>query len=158
MDSSSDYAYYNRYKESKERELSLLKEARRKRNISAFMDFASNLIAQLGRERGVTFSQPPKHAAKYQNIYEAMKSRFDSRFGDYGGGIAMQNLFATLSKDPDRVSVGHGNARRLIPALPKPKKPSLLKGNFQKAVNDYKSNSTIKINNNDNKTKHYVFS
>lgn len=155
---SSDYAYYNRYKESKERELSLLKEARRKRNISAFMDFASNLISQLGRERGVTFSQPPKHADKYQKIYEAMKSRYDSRFGDYGGGIAMQNLYDTLSKDSGRAQVRPGNARRFIPTLQQPKKPSLLKGSFRKAVNDYKSNSTIKINNNDNKTKHYVFS
>ena len=132
--------------EIRRREYSLLREARIKRNVSAFLDLASNLIAQLGRERGVQFSQPPQHAASYQKIYDTLNSRYKSLFGDYKGKIAAENLQTRL-KRASQASVARGID--ISPVVPQwsfqgKKKSPYTRSN--KDINDYKPKNNKKHN------------
>lgn len=124
--------------EIRKREYSLLREARIKRNVSAFMDFASNLIAQLGRERGVLFSQPPQRAAAYQRIYDTLNSRYKSLFGDYKGKIASENLHSRLKRTSQASVVRGLDFSPVVSSWDFKQKKEPPNARSSKDINDYK--------------------
>ena len=70
-----------------------LDEARRKRNVAAFVDFASNLISLAGYSKGARFSLATDMQPVYDKAYAQAKERYRNALLDYKGKIAGISLY-----------------------------------------------------------------
>lgn len=116
-----------------------LNEARNKRDMAMFLDFASNLVSQMGNDRGVRFAQPASKSSAYQQFYANMQQAYKSGFGDYKGRILYDSLSNVYKGMQKRTPQPLKRDRTFIPVVDKPKKPVLLSGEFESAVKEFNS-------------------
>ena len=121
------------------REKERLQQARHRRNVSAIVDFTSNLLSLVGREKGVRYLPVTNSLAQHGNAYDKALQRYNETMNDYKGVIAGNLL------------------RERLVAQPAPKRPA---GNFGTKVNSFIDRMrTNKILNNSRtiKSNDYVF-
>ena len=73
-------------------------EERRKRDIAAFVDFASNLVSLAGYGKGARVSLATNLLPQYQDAYNKSKERYKSVMHDYEGRIADMHLRGMYSE------------------------------------------------------------
>lgn len=137
MNDAIDYDYLKRlHAESQERDKTRLKEAKRKRDVAAMVDFASNLLALAGYSKGARVSLATENLPEYEKLYKQTKERYNSAMRDYNGQIAKDGFFGRAWKGGS----GSGNGTKRIPFISvynAGKRPKLTSGMFERAVNDY---------------------
>lgn len=75
-----------------EHEKQRLDEARRKHNVAAFVDFASNLLALAGYGKGARLSLATDAQSRCGDYYAQAKERYSNALRDYEGRIADMDL------------------------------------------------------------------
>ena len=79
------------------RENERLQQARQRRNVAAMVDFASNLLSLVGREKGVRYLPVTNSMALHGNAYNAALQRYNESLNDYKGVIAGNMLRERLA-------------------------------------------------------------
>lgn len=139
MNDTIDYDYLKRlYAESQEKDKVRLREAKRKRNVAAMVDFASNLLTLAGYSKGARVSLATDNLPKYEKLYELTKERYNNSMRDYNGEIAKDGLFRRARTGNGGNNSGNGSRRiPFIAGYNAAGKPKLTSGMFERAVNDY---------------------
>ena len=113
-------------------------EAKRQRNVAAFVDFASNLLSFAAYKKGARYSIGTSHLSKQQPLYLQAKAGYDRAMNDYNGKIAELNLFK--SAKPGK---GYANAALRPIAFvgngTRGQARALTAGTFESAIKDFKS-------------------
>lgn len=137
MDNFLDYAgLKERLEKAKEKEKLRLQEAKRKRNVAAVVDFASNLLSLVGYEKGTRYPVGTSLLSKQQPLYMQAKENYAKAMNDYQGKIAELNLFGRMKNgysltNTTQRSMGYsGNERGKS-------KGALLSGAFEDSFRDY---------------------
>lgn len=137
MDTFLDYAgLKERLEKAKEKEKLRLQEAKRKRNVAAVVDFASNLLSLVGYENGARYPLGTSLLSKQQPLYMQAKENYAKAMNDYQGKIAEMNLFRrmkngySLTNATSRSAGFIGNERSKS-------KSALLSGAFEDSFRDY---------------------
>ena len=113
-----------------------LQEAKRKRNVAAVVDFASNLLSLVGYEKGARYPVGTSLLSKQQPLYMQAKENYAKAMNDYQGKIAELNLFGRMKNgysltNTTQRSMGYsGNERSKS-------KGALLSGAFEDSFRDY---------------------
>ena len=89
-----DATMLQRYRSAMERERRRVEEARHKKNLAAFVDFASNLVTLIGRSKGGRYSITTNLSPQYRNLYDKAKGHYGELMLDYNGIIADGKLRA----------------------------------------------------------------
>lgn len=115
-------------------------EAKRQRNVAAFVDFASNLLSLAAYKKGARYSIGTSHLSKQQPLYLQAKAGYDKAMNDYNGKIAELNLFKVTKQSKGNANanaalrpigfVGNGSRGQALP---------LTTGTFESALKDFKS-------------------
>lgn len=117
-----------------ERRKENLKEKRRKRNVAAIVDFASNLLVAAGRMNGVRLRNQAPLLPEYEKAYRDAHERLTGFMRDFNGKTAHSQLWDPLSKR---------NAKeRSVTRIPYA--ANLLSGSFENALNSYKESGSFK--------------
>lgn len=117
-----------------ERRKENLKEKRRKRNVAAIVDFASNLLVAAGNMNGARLKSPAPLLPEYEKAYRDAHERLTGFMRDFNGKTAHSQLWDPLSKR---------NAKeRSVTRIPYA--ANLLSGNFENALNSYKESGSFK--------------
>lgn len=122
MYGSFDYnALKKRIASVEQNEQRRLQDAKRKRNISAFVDFASNLISLAGYNKGARLISAANSSAMHDESYKKAQERYNSFMHDYKGLLASALLRDTVrrknGKMPGGLDVGH-LMKKTSPAAP----------------------------------------
>lgn len=144
MDNTIDYDYLKeRLDNAKENEGKRLEEARRRRNVAAFTDFATNLLSLAAYMKGARYNVGTSHLSVQQPLYSQAKENYARAIRDYKGRIAGTSLFKN-------VATGRSAAvQRHVPFIGStadwPARP-FLKGACDAPINDFKSTNNRKNN------------
>ena len=76
-----------------------LKEAKRQRNVAAFIDFASNLISLAGYSNGSRYLVGTSLLSKQQPLYLQSKQNYEKAMNDYNGKIAEVGLLKKMKEN-----------------------------------------------------------
>ena len=117
-----------------ERRKENLREKRRKRNVAAIVDFASNLLVAAGNMNGARLKSPAPLLPEYENAYRDAHERLTGFMRDFNGRKAHSQLWNPLSKR---------NAKeRSVTGIPYA--ANLLSGSFENTLNSYKESGSFK--------------
>lgn len=117
-----------------ERRKENLREKRRKRNVAAIVDFASNLLVAAGNMNGARLKSPAPLLPEYEKAYRDAHERLTGFMRDFNGRKAHSQLWNPLSKR---------NAKeRSVTGIPYA--ANLLSGSFENTLNSYKESGSFK--------------
>lgn len=117
-----------------ERRKENLREKRRKRNVAAIVDFASNLLVAAGNMNGARLKSPAPLLPEYEKAYRDAHERLTGFMRDFNGRKAHSQLCNPLSKR---------NAKeRSVTGIPYA--ANLLSGSFENTLNSYKESGSFK--------------
>lgn len=117
-----------------ERRKENLREKRRKRNVAAIVDFASNLLVAAGNMNGARLKSPTPLLPEYEKAYRDAHERLTGFIRDFNGRKAHSQLWNPLSKR---------NAKeRSVTGIPYA--ANLLSGSFENTLNSYKESGSFK--------------
>ncbi len=117
-----------------ERRKENLREKRRKRNVAAIVDFASNLLVAAGNMNGARLKSPAPLLPEYEKAYRDAHERLTGFMRDFNGRKAHSQLWNPLSKR---------NAKeRSVTGIPYA--ANLLSGSFENTRNSYKESGSFK--------------
>ena len=117
-----------------ERRKENLREKRRKRNVAAIVDFASNLLVAAGNMSGARLKSPAPLLPEYEKAYRDAHERLTGFMRDFNGRKAHSQLWNPLSKR---------NAKeRSVTGIPYA--ANLLSGSFENTLNSYKESGSFK--------------
>ena len=117
-----------------ERRKENLREKRRKRNVAAIVDFASNLLVAAGNMNGARLKSPAPLLPEYEKAYRDAHERLTGFMRDFNGRKAHSQLWNPLSKR----SAKERSVTRI------PYAADLLSGSFDNALNSYKESGSFK--------------
>lgn len=117
-----------------ERRKENLREKRRKRNVAAIVDFASNLLVAAGNMNGARLKSPAPLLPEYEKAYRDAHERLTGFMRDFNGRKAHSQLWNPLSKR----SAKERSVTRI------PYAANLLSGSFDNALNSYKESGSFK--------------
>ena len=112
-----------------ERSKKNLKEKRRKRNVAAILDFASNLLVTAGNANGARLAYRPQLLPKYEKSYNDAYERLSGFIRDVNGKVAYSKLWEPVAK-AKKSEQSYGVKDTL-----------LLSGSFDKALKNYKEST-----------------
>lgn len=117
-----------------ERRKENLREKRRKCNVAAIVDFASNLLVAAGNMNGARLKSPAPLLPEYEKAYRDAHERLTGFMRDFNGRKAHSQLWNPLSKR---------NAKeRSVTGIPYA--ANLLSGSFENTLNSYKESGSFK--------------
>ncbi|MBR5456309.1 MAG: hypothetical protein IKU76_05095 [Bacteroidaceae bacterium] len=97
-----------------QRSRNILKEKRRKRNIAALVDFASNLLVTAGNSKGVGITYAKQQFPKYENEYRNASERLGKHMRDFSGRVARARVWNPLTgKGAEKTDVTTSGSLRL---------------------------------------------
>ena len=114
-----------------------LKEAKRQRNVAAFIDFASNLISLAGYSKGSRHLLGTSLLSKQQPLYLQTKQNYEKAMNDYNGKIAEIGLLKKMNENKKTIGmrpigfIGNDTRKQVRP---------FSTGTFESALKDYKKN------------------
>lgn len=117
-----------------ERRKEYLREKRRKRNVAAIVDFASNLLVAAGNMNGARLKSPAPLLPEYEKAYRDAHERLTGFMRDFNGRKAHSQLWNPLSKRSAK--------ERSVTGIPYA--ANLLSGSFDNALNRYKESGSFK--------------
>lgn len=117
-----------------ERRKENLREKRRKRNVAAIVDFASNLLVAAGNMNGARLKSPAPLLPEYEKAYRDAHERLTGFMRDFNGRKAHSQLWNPLSKRSAK--------ERSVTWIPYA--ANLLSGSFDNALNSYKESGSFK--------------
>ena len=123
------------------RENERLQQARQRRNVAAMVDFASNLLSLVGREKGVRYLPVTNSVALHGNAYNAALQRYNESLNDYKGVIAGNMLRERLAANKRVAS--QFQSRQPVGSFGKNTPSVLDKARIEKVLNNSR---TIKSN------------
>ena len=139
MDKLFDYEdFLKRIDKAKNDEEKRFKEAKRKYNVAALVDFATNLISLAAYKKGARFSIGTSNIVKELPQYISAKRHYDDFLTDYNGKIAQMNLF----KSKEKRNVKSGSSLRHVGFIGNnQRRPAitLRSGSFERSLNDFKT-------------------
>lgn len=142
MENMIDYDnLIGRLDKAKEDEETRFKEARRQRNVAAFVDFATNLLSLAAYKKGARYRIGTSHLSTAQPQYLKAKENYNRAMNDYKGKIAEINLLKSLKKGRNAVSTASAHARPIGFIGNGSMRPqgTLLTGQFEAAYKNYKN-------------------
>ena len=117
-----------------ERRKENLREKRRKRNVAAIVDFASNLLVAAGNMNGARLKSPAPLLPEYEKAYRDAHERLTGFMRDFNGRKAHSQLWNPLSKRSAK--------ERSVTGIPYA--ANLLSGSFENTLNSYKESGSFK--------------
>jgi hypothetical protein len=115
-----------------QRSRNILKEKRRKRNIAALVDFASNLLVTAGNSKGVGITYAKQQFPKYENEYRNASERLGKHMRDFSGRVARARVWNPLTgKGAEKKDVTTSGSLRL------------LSGSFKRALESFDRSSGL---------------
>ncbi len=117
-----------------ERRKENLREKRRKRNVAAIVDFASNLLVAAGNMNGARLKSPAPLLPEYEKAYRDAHERLTAFMRDFNGRKAHSQLWNPLSK--------RNAKKRSVTGIPYA--ANLLSGSFENTLNSYKESGSFK--------------
>lgn len=139
MENMIDYDnLISRLDKAKEDEETRFKEARRQRNVAAFVDFATNLLSLAAYNKGARYRIGTSHLSAVQPQYLKAKENYNRVMNDYKGKIAEINLLKSIKKGRSAASA-HARPVSFIGNGSKRPQGNLLTGQFEAAYKDYKN-------------------
>jgi hypothetical protein len=115
-----------------QRSRNILKEKRRKRNIAALVDFASNLLVTAGNSKGVGITYAKQQFPKYENEYRNASERLGKHMRDFSGRVARARVWNPLTgKGTEKTDVTTSGSLRL------------LSGSFKRALESFDRSSGL---------------
>ena len=139
MENMIDYDnLIGRLDKAKEDEETRFKEARRQRNVAAFVDFATNLLSLAAYNKGARYRIGTSHLSTAQPQYLKAKENYNIAMNDYKGKIAEINLLKSI-KNSQSASNTHARSIGFIGNGSKRPQGTLLTGQFEAAYKDYKN-------------------
>lgn len=113
-----------------QRSSNILKEKRRKRNIAALVDFASNLLVTAGNSKGVGITYAKQQFPKYENEYRNASERLGKHMRDFSGRVARARVWNPLTgKGAEKTDMSTSGSLRL------------LSGSFKRALESFDRSS-----------------
>jgi hypothetical protein len=98
-----------------QRSRNILKEKRRKRNIAALVDFASNLLVTAGNSKGVGITYAKQKFPKYENEYRNASERLGKHMRDFSGRVARARVWNPLTgKGTEKTDMSTSGSLRLL--------------------------------------------
>lgn len=139
MENMIDYDnLIDRLDKAKEDEETRFKEARRQRNVAAFVDFATNLLSLAAYNKGARYRIGTSHLSTAQPQYLKAKENYNIAMNDYKGKIAEINLLKSI-KNSQSAPSAHARPIGFIGNGSKRPQGTLLTGQFEAAYKDYKN-------------------
>jgi hypothetical protein len=115
-----------------QRSRNILKEKRRKRNIAALVDFASNLLVTAGNSKGVGITYAKQQFPKYENEYRNASERLGKHMRDFSGRVARARVWNPLTgKGTEKTDMSTSGSLRL------------LSGSFKRALESFDRSSGL---------------
>lgn len=115
-----------------QRSRNILKEKRRKRNIAALVDFASNLLVTAGNSKGVGITYVKQQFPKYENEYRNASERLGKHMRDFSGRVARARVWNPLTgKGAEKTDMSTSGSLRL------------LSGSFKRALESFDRSSGL---------------
>jgi hypothetical protein len=115
-----------------QRSRNILKEKRRKRNIAALVDFASNLLVTAGNSKGVGITYAKQQFPKYENEYRNASERLGKHMRDFSGRVARARVWNPLTgKGTEKTDMSTSGSLRL------------LSGSFNRALESFDRSSGL---------------
>ena len=128
--------YNNLLSRVMERSKSNLKEQRRKRNLAAILDFASNLLVTVGNTKGTVLSYRKPLLPHYEKTYRDVHEKFTALARDVNGRLAHSKLWNPLSGKKTKERVVYPIAGNV----------KILSGKFDDALRSYKESNVLNNN------------